>query len=80
MGWNLFGQAYVLGIIGVLAFFIGHILSDFTWFAAISTAFSRGKKLMNDTIYRRVILFLGAFIIIFSIKFVVGGWHMLFNR
>jgi threonine/homoserine/homoserine lactone efflux protein len=73
-------QAYNLGIIGVLAFFVGHILSDFIWYAAISVAFSKGKKLMNDTIYQWVILLLGAFIMIFSIKFVVGGWQMLFNQ
>lgn len=78
-GMESIRQAYVLGIIGVLAFFIGHILSDFIWFSAISVAFSRGKKLMNDTIYRWVILLLGAFIIIFSIRFVVGGWEMLFK-
>jgi threonine/homoserine/homoserine lactone efflux protein len=79
-GMESIRQSYTLGLIGVLFFFIEHILSDFVWYSAISTAFSRGKKLMNDTIYRWVILFLGAFIIIFFIKFVVGGWHMLFNR
>ena len=35
-------QAYVLGIIG-FCFFIGHILSDLTWFVAIAVAFSKGK-------------------------------------
>ncbi len=78
-GMEFVRQAYVLGIIGVLLFFIGHILSDLTWFVAIAVAFSKGKKLMNDTVYRWVILFLGAFLILFSIKFIVGGWQMLFH-
>ncbi len=73
-------QAYFFGGVGVLTFFIGHILSDFTWFAAISIAFSKGKKLMNDTIYQWVVLFLGAFIILFSIKFIVGGWLAFTSR
>lgn len=77
-GMESIRQAYVLGVLGVLVFFFGHILSDFTWYVAISTAFSRGKKLMNDTVYRWVILCLGAFILIFSIKFIIGGWQMLF--
>ncbi|HHW08164.1 MAG TPA: LysE family transporter [Clostridia bacterium] len=71
-------QAYVLGLTGVLAFFIGHIMSDFTWYAAVAAAFARGKKLMNDTVYRWVILGLGTFIMLFSIKFITGGWRMLF--
>jgi threonine/homoserine/homoserine lactone efflux protein len=50
----------------------------FTWYVAISTAFSKGKKLMNDTVYRWVILCLGAFILIFSVRFIIGGWQMLF--
>ncbi len=73
-------QAYTLGGLGVLAFFIGHILSDFTWFAAISITFSKGKKLMKDNIYQWVILFLGAFIMLFSIKFIVGGWLAFTSR
>ena len=39
---------------------------------------SQGKKLMNDTVYRWVILCLGAFILIFSVRFIIGGWQMLF--
>lgn len=72
-------QAYLLGGIGVLAFYIGHILSDFTWYAAVSLAFAKGQQLMNDTVYRWVILLLGLFIITFSIKFMAGGWEMLRN-
>lgn len=70
-------QAFLLGGIGVLAFYIGHILSDFTWYAAVSLAFAKGKQLMSDNVYRWIILCLGVFIIIFSIKFMVGGWEML---
>lgn len=71
-------QAYVLGLSGVLVFFLGHIMSDFTWYAAVAAAFARGKKLMNDTVYHWVILGLGAFIMLFSVKFIAGGWQMLF--
>ncbi|MDK2799657.1 MAG: hypothetical protein PWP27_1455 [Clostridiales bacterium] len=79
-GMESIRQSYTLGLIGVLFFFIGHILSDFTWFLAISIAFSRGQKLINDTVYRWMILLLGIFIIVFSIYFVGSGWEMLSNR
>ncbi|NLP15412.1 MAG: LysE family transporter [Clostridium sp.] len=70
-------QAYTSGLIGVLVFFIGHILSDFVWYSAISAAFSRGKKLIDDVVYRWIILLLGMFIIAFSIYFIGSGWKML---
>jgi len=71
-------QAYMLGILGILVFFIGHILADLTWYLAISITFASGKKLFSDTVYRWIILFLGLFIMSFSIYFIVGGWKMLF--
>lgn len=46
-GMESIRQSYTSGLIGVLFFFIGHILSDFVWYTAISTAFSRGKKLIS---------------------------------
>ncbi|OPZ93184.1 MAG: threonine efflux system [Firmicutes bacterium ADurb.Bin419] len=73
-------QAYILGVLGVVAFFVGHILSDFTWFTAISITFSKGKKLMKDNIYQWVVIFLGAFIMLFSIKYIVGGWLAFTSR
>ncbi|NLJ41271.1 MAG: LysE family transporter [Clostridiales bacterium] len=78
-GMESIRQAYVLGIAGILAFYFGHILSDLTWYMAVSAAFSKGKKLMSDRVYRWVILSLGGLIIVFSIKFIIGGGQMLYN-
>ena len=49
----------------------------FVWYSAISTAFSRGQKLISDNVFRWIILLLGIFIIVFSIYFVGSGWKML---
>lgn len=76
-GMELIRQSYTLGLIGVLFFFIGHILSDFVWYSAISMALSRGKKLISDVVYRWIILLLGIFILAFSIYFINSGWKML---
>ncbi len=76
-GMESIRQSYTLGLIGVLLFFCGHILSDFVWYSAISLAFSKGKKLISDALYRWIILFLGIFITVFSIYFMVSGWKML---
>ena len=76
-GMESIRQSYALGLIGVLCFFLGHILSDFAWYTTISIAFSRGKKLISDTVYCWIILFLGIFITAFSIYFISSGWKML---
>jgi len=79
-GMESIRQAYTAGLIGVLFFFMGHILSDFVWFSAISTAFSRGKKLISDVVYCRIVFLLGIFIIAFSVYFIGSGWKMLLGR
>lgn len=76
-GMESIRQAYTLGLIGVIFFFMGHISSDFVWYTAVSTAFSKGKKLIDDRIYRWVIIALGVFIIAYSIYFIGSGWKML---
>jgi len=76
-GMESIRQSYASGLIGVLFFFAGHILSDFVWYTAISAAFSRGKKLISDTAYRWIIIFLGIFITAFSIYFIYSGWNMI---
>jgi len=76
-GMESIRQSYTSGLIGVFFFFIGHVLSDFVWYSAISTAFSRGKKLISDVVYRWIILLLGIFITAFSIYFISSGWKML---
>ena len=43
-GMESIRQAYALGLIGVLLFFIGHIMSDLVWYSSVSIAFARGKK------------------------------------
>ena len=78
-GMESIRQAHISGLLGVLSFFIGHILSDFVWYTAVSAAFSRGKKLISDNVYRWIIILLGIFIVVFSIYFIGSGWKMLFK-
>jgi threonine/homoserine/homoserine lactone efflux protein len=76
-GMESIRQAYALGLMGIMVFFMGHILSDFTWYTMMSLAFSKGKKLVSDAVYRWIIIILGIFIIAFSIYFMFSGWKML---
>lgn len=76
-GMELIRRALTIGFIGILLFFVGHILADFMWYSAVSLAFSKGKKLISDKVYRWIIIFLGVFIIGFSIYFIKSGLKML---
>ncbi len=76
-GMEMVRQAYIRGLIGVMLFFSGHILSDLVWYTIVSTVFSKGKRLVSGAVYRRLVLLLGVFITAFSIYFIGSGWKML---
>ncbi len=80
--WATVGTGYILfslkfGLVGLLAFYTGHILSDLIWYGAVSLVAASGKKLMNDTIYRGIVLACGAFLILLSVYFFASGVRML---
>jgi threonine/homoserine/homoserine lactone efflux protein len=76
--WATIGMSYIVmglrfGIPGILAFFAGHILADFTWYTFVSVALARGKKLMPDNVYRAIILFCGGALFISGVWFFWTG-------
>lgn len=79
-GIGFIRQSYAVGFLGILLFFVGHILSDFTWYSVVSLAFSKGRKILSDRVYRWIIIFLGSFLSAFSVYFIISSWNMLFNK
>jgi len=59
MNW---AQSLGLGPWGISAFYLGHILSDYTWYGAVSLALVSGRRVLTDTFYRRLILVCGLFL------------------
>lgn len=78
-GMEMIRQAYTLGFLGVAFFYVGHILSDLVWYSAVSVGVSRGKKILSDVVYRRIIFALGLFLIGFSLYFMYSGINILLN-
>lgn len=76
-GMESIRQAFAIGFTGVLFFFAGHILSDFAWYSSVSIAFAKGRKLISDAVYCKIILVLGIFITAFSVYFISSGLRML---
>lgn len=77
IGLALITVAWKNGILGLTFFFFGHILSDFVWFTAVSSAIAAGKKIMSDTVYRVVIAICGIILIGFGFYFGIGGIRRL---
>jgi threonine/homoserine/homoserine lactone efflux protein len=80
--WATIGIGYIVlsqefGILGVALFFMGHIIGDLCWYAAISMAVGKGKRLFTDRIYRMLIAVCGTFLVGFSIYLVISGFQKL---
>jgi threonine/homoserine/homoserine lactone efflux protein len=80
--WATIGLGYILyswkfGLIGVFFFFCGHILADFVWYSMVSLAVARGRKFLNDRLYRALIGSCAAFLIVFACYFVYAGVNKL---
>lgn len=75
--WATIGATYVLvslklGVIGLIAFFIGHILADLTWYSTVAFAVDVGKKFISDRLYRGMIAACSLFLAGLAISFILG--------
>ena len=76
--WASIGIGYILhsvkyGIIGVAAFFLGHILADLAWYTLISFGVAKGRRFFSDIFYKRLIGCCASFLVIFSCYFFYSG-------
>jgi len=72
VGLSLLGQAAKKGRAGAPTFYVGHILSDFVWFAFIAASLSLGRRaILGETSYKVLLAASGLFMIAF------GAWFAL---
>ena len=76
--WATVGTKFVLwsltaGTVGVVIFFIGHILSDLGWYSMVSLVIARGKRLMSLRVYQGLLLTCSLFLVGLGVYFVVSG-------
>jgi len=80
--WASIGLGYILysfklGLLGVVAFFAGHILADLAWYAAVSFTVAHGRRFMSDRIYKGVIACCALALLGFGIYFGFSGAQRL---
>ena len=76
--WASIGLGYItyalsFGMLGVISFFLGHILADLAWYASISFGVAKGQHLLSNLFYRRLIGGCAVFLMLFSAWFFYSG-------
>ena len=82
--WASIGLGYIMhslkfGLLGVAAFFTGHILADLAWYALVSFGIAKGKHLFSNGLYRKMIAGCALFLVAFSCWFFVSGVQKIFS-
>jgi threonine/homoserine/homoserine lactone efflux protein len=83
--WSVVGLALIMnsynsfGIIGIAVFYIGHIISDISWFTFVSALISKTRHLISLKAYRVIIVILAACLIGFGASFLLSGIHAFFK-
>ena len=77
IGLSLLTKAYAVGLIGVAAFYAGHVLGDLTWFSAVSTAISAGRRWITLRVYRGMIAVAACFLAALGAWFLASGIRFL---
>ena len=75
--WLTVGASYLViavdrGVVGVVAFYVGHILADFAWYSFVSAAIASGRRIMTDAFYRGLLAACGLFLL-------VGGGYFIYS-
>lgn len=76
--WVSIGLGYIMhsmkfGIMGITAFFFGHILADLAWYCLISFGIARGRRFFSNNLYRKLIGGCAVFLLVFSCWFLYSG-------
>jgi threonine/homoserine/homoserine lactone efflux protein len=70
VGALLISQSLQFGIVGLLVFYIGHILSDLVWYSTVSLLIGSGKRYFNNLIYQSLIAVCALFLVALGIYFI----------
>lgn len=73
--WATIGTAYIVealdeGVLGVSAFYGGHIIADIGWLSMVSFAVAGGRRIINRRVHQGLLAVCGVFLV------ALGGWFL----
>ena len=73
--WVTIGMGFVTQslqhrLIGLVCFYVGHILSDLAWYSLVSFSVSAGRRLCPPTVYRVLFIACGANLLVLGALFI----------
>jgi threonine/homoserine/homoserine lactone efflux protein len=80
--WVSAGGGYVLatreaGMIGVAAFYLGHVSADYAWNTFLASVVGSGRRWLSDRVYQGLLFVCGLFLIYTGLRFVGEGVGVL---
>jgi threonine/homoserine/homoserine lactone efflux protein len=75
--WLSVGSALLIsslagGLLFAIVFMIGHWGADVSWYVFVSTGVAKGKTILSDTAYHRIMAACGIFLVIFGLYYISG--------
>jgi threonine/homoserine/homoserine lactone efflux protein len=82
--WATIGLTYLLwsarlGFWGLASFFTGHISSDLVWYSSVAFIVARGRKFINDSVYRWFLIICGLALVGLGVYFLISGISYLLS-
>lgn len=77
VGLGLMMSGVQMGVWGIVIFYAGHAMADFTWYFAVSLLCAKIGKLIGGRPYRIIIGVLGGALGFFAVKFIIDGVSLL---
>ena len=76
--WATIGATYMMvslekSVVGISAFYVGHISADFLWYCAVGGALVLGKQILSDRVYMGLIIICGLFLVYLGVYFLYSG-------
>ncbi len=73
--WATIGTAYIVealdeGVLGVSAFYSGHIIADIGWLSMVAFAVAGGRRIIDRRVYQGLLAACGVFLV------AIGGWFL----
>ena len=73
VGSALLIKALAGGLLLAAVFMIGHWAADTGWYVFVSTGVSKGRTILSDTTYHRIMAACGVFLVLFGLYYLAGA-------